>query len=133
MQDRAGGCHLSGTGASEGAVIDIKYEKGDHRSMTKYFKLYDTPELKYAPRIMDLYGKLDIRDIQLKTYPKLPERLVLNSSIELSTTDKIRLKQGETEMKLGGDLYLTERKDYTIQMCKNLNVKNEVIEKLEGK
>ena len=45
--------------------------------MTKYFKLYDTPELKYAPRIMDLFGKLDIRDIQLKTYPKLPERLVL--------------------------------------------------------
>ena len=30
-----------------------------------------------------------------------------NSSIELSATDKIRLKQGETEMKLGGDLYLT--------------------------
>lgn len=26
-----------------------------------------------------------------------------------------------------------ERKDYTIQMCKILNVKNEVIEKLEGK
>ncbi len=101
--------------------------------MTKYFILYDTPELKYAPRIMNLLGKLDIRDIQLKTYPKLPERLVLNSSIELSTTDKIRLKQGETEMKLGGDLYLTERKDYAIQMCKNLNVKNEVIEKLEGK
>ena len=45
--------------------------------MTKYFKLYDTPELKYAPRIMNLFGKLDIRDIQLKTYPKLPERLVL--------------------------------------------------------
>ncbi|MDE6365480.1 MAG: phage baseplate assembly protein V [Lachnospiraceae bacterium] len=30
-----------------------------------------------------------------------------NSSIELSATDKIRLKQGETEIKLGGDLYLT--------------------------
>ncbi len=38
--------------------------------MTKYFKLCDTPELKYAPRIMNLFGKLDIRDIQLKTYPK---------------------------------------------------------------
>lgn len=45
--------------------------------MTKYFKLHDTPELKYAPRIKNLFGKLDIRDIQLKTYPKLPERLVL--------------------------------------------------------
>ena len=45
--------------------------------MTKYFELQDTPELKYAPRIKNLFGKLDIRDIQLKTYPKLPERLVL--------------------------------------------------------
>lgn len=45
--------------------------------MTKYFELQNTPELKYAPRIKKLFGKLDIRDIQLKTYAKLPERLLL--------------------------------------------------------
>lgn len=30
-----------------------------------------------------------------------------NSSIELSAPEKIKLKQGETEMELGGDLYLS--------------------------
>ncbi|MDE7477110.1 MAG: hypothetical protein K2M91_04020 [Lachnospiraceae bacterium] len=44
--------------------------------MTKYFALQDTPELKYAPRLKNVFGKFDIRDIQLETYPKLPERQV---------------------------------------------------------
>ena len=44
--------------------------------MTKYFELQDTPELKYAPRVKNLFGKFDIRDIKLDTYPKLPKRQV---------------------------------------------------------
>ncbi len=40
----------------------------------KYFEIEDTPELKYAPRIQDWYGKFDVRDIKLETYPKLPKR-----------------------------------------------------------
>lgn len=44
--------------------------------MTKYFELQETPELKYAPRIKSLFGKFDIRTIQLETYPQIPERQV---------------------------------------------------------
>lgn len=44
--------------------------------MKKYFELQDTPELKYAPRIKSVFGKLDIRDIKIETYPKLPKRQV---------------------------------------------------------
>lgn len=44
--------------------------------MTKYFELQETPELKYAPRIKNLFGKFDIRTIQLETYPKIPDRQV---------------------------------------------------------
>lgn len=40
----------------------------------KYFKLQDTPELKYAPQIKNWYGKFDVRDIRLETYYKLPKR-----------------------------------------------------------
>ena len=40
----------------------------------KYFEIEDTPELKYAPRIKDWYGKFDVRDVKLETYPKLPKR-----------------------------------------------------------
>ena len=44
--------------------------------MTKYFEIQETPELKYAPRIKNLFGKFDIRTIQLETYPKIPDRQV---------------------------------------------------------
>lgn len=44
--------------------------------MTKYFELQETPELKYAPRIGNPFGKFDIRNIRLETYPKLPKRQV---------------------------------------------------------
>ena len=44
--------------------------------MTKYFELQDTPELKYAPRVKNLFGKFDIRNIRMETYPKLPKRQV---------------------------------------------------------
>ena len=40
----------------------------------KYFEIQDAPELKYAPRIKDWYGKFDVRDVKLETYPKLPKR-----------------------------------------------------------
>lgn len=40
----------------------------------KYFEIQDTPELKYAPQIKNWYGKFDVRDIKLESYPKLPER-----------------------------------------------------------
>lgn len=40
----------------------------------KYFEIQDTPELKYAPKIKNWYGKFDVRDIKLESYPKLPKR-----------------------------------------------------------
>lgn len=39
----------------------------------KYFQIQNTQELKYAPRLKDWYGKFDVRDIRLDTFPKLPE------------------------------------------------------------
>ncbi|MEZ3473538.1 MAG: hypothetical protein K1W27_12140, partial [Lachnospiraceae bacterium] len=38
---------------------------------------------------------------------KLMSIASLSSFIEVSSPNKIKLKQGNTEMKLGGDLYLT--------------------------
>ena len=40
----------------------------------KYFKITDTSELKYAPQLINWYGKFDVRDIRLKSYPKLPKK-----------------------------------------------------------
>lgn len=39
----------------------------------KYFEIQDTPELKYAPRLKNWYGKIDVRDIRLDAFPQLPE------------------------------------------------------------
>lgn len=39
----------------------------------KYFEIQDSPELKYAPQLKDWYGKFDVRDIKLDTFPKLPK------------------------------------------------------------
>lgn len=39
----------------------------------KYFEIQDSQELKYAPRLKDWYGKFDVRDIRLDTFPKLPD------------------------------------------------------------
>lgn len=39
----------------------------------KYFELQDSPELKYAPQLKDWYGKFDVRDIRIDTFPKLPD------------------------------------------------------------
>jgi hypothetical protein len=40
----------------------------------KYFELQDGPELKYAPRLENWYGKFDVRDIRLEGYPRIPKR-----------------------------------------------------------
>ncbi len=40
----------------------------------KYFEIQDSPELKYAPKLKDWYGKFDVRDICPLGFPKLPER-----------------------------------------------------------
>lgn len=40
----------------------------------KYFELQDTPELLYAPKLKNWYGKFDVRNIKLETYHKLPKR-----------------------------------------------------------
>ncbi|MBE7728135.1 MAG: hypothetical protein E7244_28210 [Enterocloster citroniae] len=40
----------------------------------KYFKITDTSELKYAPQLTNWYGKFDVRDIRLESYPKLPKK-----------------------------------------------------------
>ncbi len=39
----------------------------------KYFEIQDSPELKYAPKLKDWYGKFDVRDIRIDVFPKLPE------------------------------------------------------------
>lgn len=39
----------------------------------KYFEIQDSPELKYAPQLKDWYGKFDVRDIRIDTFPKLPD------------------------------------------------------------
>ena len=39
----------------------------------KYFEIQDSPELKYAPQIKDWYGKFDVRNIRIDTFPKLPD------------------------------------------------------------
>lgn len=59
--------------------------------MTKYFEIQETPELKYAPRIKNLFGKFDIRTIQLETYPKIPDRqvFIVESSNKTIFTDII--------------------------------------------
>lgn len=55
----------------------------------KYFEIHDTPELKYAPRLKNWYGKFDVRDISLENYPNLPERqlFILESSEKVIFTD----------------------------------------------
>ena len=61
-----------------GKKLTVYSNKGEEKTntMTKYFEIRDTPELKYAPRVKNLFGKFDIRNIRLETYPKLPKRQV---------------------------------------------------------
>jgi len=40
----------------------------------KYFEIQSAPETKYAPRLEQWYGKFDVRDIGISTFPKLPKR-----------------------------------------------------------
>lgn len=40
----------------------------------KYFEIQDAPVLKYAPRLENWYGKFDVRNIGISTFPKLPKR-----------------------------------------------------------
>ena len=48
----------------------------------KYFEIVEAPEHKYAPRVKNWYGKIDVRDICIKKYPDLPKRelFVIESS-----------------------------------------------------
>ena len=39
----------------------------------KYFKIQDSPELKYAPQIKNWYGSFDVRDIRIDRFYKLPK------------------------------------------------------------
>ena len=40
----------------------------------KYFEIKDSPELKYATKLKNWYGKFDVRNINPLGYPKLPEK-----------------------------------------------------------
>lgn len=57
----------------------------------KYYEVQDSPELKYAPRLKDWYGKFDVRDIRLDTFPKLPDMqlFIIEPSEETMFTDII--------------------------------------------
>lgn len=57
----------------------------------KYFELQNNPDLKYAPRIKDWYGKIDTRNITLEKYPDLPQRqlFILDSAAKIIFTDFI--------------------------------------------
>lgn len=39
----------------------------------KYFVMQDSPELKYAPKLKNWYGKFDVRNICLDGFPNLPK------------------------------------------------------------
>ena len=39
----------------------------------KYFEVQDTPELKYAPKLRNWYGKFDVRNIRIDLFPRLPD------------------------------------------------------------
>ena len=57
----------------------------------KYFEIVDAPEHKYAPKLKNWYGKIDVRDICINRYPDLPERelFVIESSEKTIFTDII--------------------------------------------
>lgn len=57
----------------------------------KYFELQDNPDLKYAPRIKNWYGKFDTKNITLEKYPDLPQHqlFVLDSATKIIFTDLI--------------------------------------------
>lgn len=40
----------------------------------KYFELQEAPESKYAPKLENWYGKFDVKDIKIDTFPSLPKR-----------------------------------------------------------
>lgn len=57
----------------------------------KYFEIVEAPEHKYAPRVKNWYGKIDVRNICIKKYPDLPQRelFVIESSEKTIFTDII--------------------------------------------
>lgn len=57
----------------------------------KYFKLQDSPDLKYAPQLANWYGKFDARKIRLDKYPELPDQelFLIKSANKLIFTDII--------------------------------------------
>lgn len=58
----------------------------------KYFRMTDTTELLNAPKLIDWQGQFDVRDITLKSYPKLPDRQLffVEPADTLEFTDIIR-------------------------------------------
>lgn len=52
------------------------WKEVDRLSDKREERVWETPELKYAPRIGNLFGKFDIRNIRLDKYHLLPERQV---------------------------------------------------------
>jgi len=42
----------------------------------KYFKIQESPDLKYGPRLENWYGKFDVRNIRIEQYGKLPENML---------------------------------------------------------
>lgn len=57
----------------------------------KYFEIQDSPELKYAPKLKNWYGKFDVRNICPDGFPKLPQRelFLIEPSINTMFTDMI--------------------------------------------
>ncbi len=58
----------------------------------KYFRMTETSELKHAPKLIDWHGRFDVRDITLKSYPKLPDRQLffVEPANDLQFTDMIQ-------------------------------------------
>lgn len=57
----------------------------------KYFEIQDSPELKYAPQLKNWYGKFDVRNIRIDSFPKLPDMqlFTIESSKNTIFTDLI--------------------------------------------
>jgi len=57
----------------------------------KFFVLIDSPDLKYSPKLPEWHKRIDVRNIRINKYPKLPEQelFIMKSAEKVIFTDII--------------------------------------------
>jgi len=57
----------------------------------KFFVLIDSPDLKYSPKLTEWHKRIDVRNIRINKYPKLPEQelFIMKSAEKVIFTDII--------------------------------------------